>query len=184
MANLIQFRRDTSTNWVSINPILSRGEPGYEVDTGRLKIGDAILPWAQLPYIKTENLPPNAIGLLQNNGNGLLSWVTLPPGFSGNYADLTNKPSLATVATSGSYNDLTNKPSIPADINQLTDTSNLLVNVTRFNTVADSLFEFDFGPIGLVTVNTKIEWLLNSIDVDNGTIISPANLNHDAGTLI
>lgn len=29
--------------------------------------------------------------------------------FSGNYNDLTNKPSLATVATSGSYNDLINK---------------------------------------------------------------------------
>ena len=30
--------------------------------------------------------------------------------FSGNYNDLTNKPNLATVATSGSYSDLTNKP--------------------------------------------------------------------------
>lgn len=33
--------------------------------------------------------------------------------FSGSYTDLTNKPSLATVATSGSYNDLSNKPTIP-----------------------------------------------------------------------
>ena len=39
--------------------------------------------------------------------------------FSGNYNDLTNKPTvptlptLATVATSGDYNDLTNKPTIP-----------------------------------------------------------------------
>jgi hypothetical protein len=32
--------------------------------------------------------------------------------FSGSYTDLTNKPSLATVAASGSYNDLTNKPSL------------------------------------------------------------------------
>lgn len=31
--------------------------------------------------------------------------------FSGNYNDLTNKPSLANVATTGSYNDLTDKPS-------------------------------------------------------------------------
>jgi len=34
--------------------------------------------------------------------------------FSGSYNDLTNKPTLSTVATSGSYNDLTNKPTIPA----------------------------------------------------------------------
>lgn len=33
--------------------------------------------------------------------------------FSGAYADLTGKPSLATVATSGSYTDLSNKPTIP-----------------------------------------------------------------------
>ena len=32
--------------------------------------------------------------------------------FSGSYNDLSNKPTLATVATSGSYNDLSNKPTI------------------------------------------------------------------------
>ena len=37
-----------------------------------------------------------------------------PTLFSGAYADLTGKPSLATVATSGSYNDLSDKPSIPS----------------------------------------------------------------------
>ena len=36
--------------------------------------------------------------------------------FSGSYNDLTDKPSLATVATSGSYNDLSNKPSIPTAV--------------------------------------------------------------------
>ena len=34
--------------------------------------------------------------------------------FSGSYNDLTNKPTLATVATTGDYDDLTNKPTIPA----------------------------------------------------------------------
>ena len=33
--------------------------------------------------------------------------------FSGSYNDLTDKPSLATVATSGDYDDLDNKPTIP-----------------------------------------------------------------------
>jgi hypothetical protein len=184
MANKIQLRRDSSIAWNNVNPVLSQGEPGFEIDSGRVKVGDGIKPWNQLPYIKTENLPPNAQGILQNDGSGLLSWALIPPGFSGNYNDLTNKPNLHPVATSGNYTQLTNRPTIPTDISQLTDASNLLVNVTRFNTIADSLFEFDFGPIGTITVNTRIEWLLNSIDVDNGTIISPANLNHDAGTLI
>ena len=41
--------------------------------------------------------------------------------FSGNYNDLTNKPTLATVATSGSYNDLSNKPTIPTKTSDLTN---------------------------------------------------------------
>lgn len=36
----IQLRRDTAANWVTHNPTLSAGEPGFEVDTGKLKIGD------------------------------------------------------------------------------------------------------------------------------------------------
>ena len=36
-------------------------------------------------------------------------------------AEILNKPSLATVATSGSYNDLSNQPTIPTDNNQLTN---------------------------------------------------------------
>lgn len=41
--------------------------------------------------------------------------------FSGNYNDLTNKPTLATVATSGSYNDLSGKPTIPTKTSDLTN---------------------------------------------------------------
>jgi hypothetical protein len=40
------------------------------------------------------------------NGLGVIS------GFSGNYNNLTNKPTLSTVATSGSYTDLLNKPTL------------------------------------------------------------------------
>lgn len=36
-----------------------------------------------------------------------------PALFSGAYADLTGKPTLATVATTGNYNDLSGKPTIP-----------------------------------------------------------------------
>jgi len=37
------------------------------------------------------------------------------------YSDLSGTPSLAPVATSGDYNDLTNKPTVPASIDDLTD---------------------------------------------------------------
>ena len=46
-----QLRRATSSNWSSTNPILKGGEPGFENDTNKLKVGDGITPWNLLPYI-------------------------------------------------------------------------------------------------------------------------------------
>lgn len=50
MADLIQFRRDTSTNWASVNPILAQAELGLETDTLKYKIGDGSTAWNSLPY--------------------------------------------------------------------------------------------------------------------------------------
>ena len=50
MAYRIVLRRDTSTNWTTNNPVLLLGEPGYETDTARMKIGDGSTLWADLPY--------------------------------------------------------------------------------------------------------------------------------------
>ena len=47
----IQYRRDTAARWASNNPILLSGEPGYESDTGRQKIGDGTRRWSSLPYV-------------------------------------------------------------------------------------------------------------------------------------
>jgi hypothetical protein len=46
----IQIRRDSSANWFQDNPILGNGEPGYDWDLGKLKIGDGAQPWNALPY--------------------------------------------------------------------------------------------------------------------------------------
>lgn len=49
---------------------------------------------------------------------------------TGDYTSLTNKPVLATVATSGSYTDLINTPASITDISELPDTTNLLFDGT------------------------------------------------------
>ncbi len=46
----IQLRRDTAANWSTYNPTLSAGEPGFETDTGKLKIGDGRNAWSNLKY--------------------------------------------------------------------------------------------------------------------------------------
>lgn len=46
-----QLRRGKASVWEKNNPILSRGEPGFEIDTNRLKIGDGSASWSELDYI-------------------------------------------------------------------------------------------------------------------------------------
>ena len=55
MAYRIQIRRDTSSSWSNENPILSQGELGLETDTGKLKIGDGVHAWNDLPYFAGDS---------------------------------------------------------------------------------------------------------------------------------
>ena len=50
MASIIQFRRDTASNWTSNNPTLASGELGIESDTGQYKIGDGSTAWSSISY--------------------------------------------------------------------------------------------------------------------------------------
>lgn len=49
----IKLRRDTAANFSSKNPILGNGEPAYETDTKKLKIGDGTTAYTQLAYFST-----------------------------------------------------------------------------------------------------------------------------------
>jgi len=51
MANRVQLRRDYALNWTSANPILDQGEPGIEVCSGRMKVGNGTSPWSCLGYM-------------------------------------------------------------------------------------------------------------------------------------
>ena len=82
-------------------------------------IQNAIENVRQVPAVQSSD---NGKVLGVTDANGTIGWVE-PQAVSQVNADweategvaeILNKPTLATVATSGSYNDLTNKPSIPA----------------------------------------------------------------------
>jgi hypothetical protein len=51
MADLIQIRRDTASNWTSANTVLAQGELGAETDTSKIKIGDGSTVWNSLGYL-------------------------------------------------------------------------------------------------------------------------------------
>lgn len=86
MAAKIKIRRDTGANWTASNPTLADGEQGYDKTAKKMKVGDGVTPWDGLAYMGADS------------------------SFSGNYADLTNKPALF----SGNYADLAGKPDLTA----------------------------------------------------------------------
>lgn len=47
---VMKFRRGTAAQWTSANPTLAAGEPGFESDTKKLKIGDGSTAWTALAY--------------------------------------------------------------------------------------------------------------------------------------
>lgn len=75
----IKFRRDTSTNWTQANPIPAQGEPCYETDTGKLKIGNGSDYYSNLPYVS-------------DGGSS---------GGTTDYTELENKPQINSVELSG-----------------------------------------------------------------------------------
>ena len=50
----IQLRRDTSANWTTNNPTPASGEPCYETDTGKLKVGNGTTPYNSLLYYGSD----------------------------------------------------------------------------------------------------------------------------------
>ena len=115
MAYRIQFRRDTTANWTSINPILLQGEFAYSLDTGFAKIGDGTSTWTQLTYFGGTG-PTGPTGIVGATGStgpsvsvlGSTGYVFSPGasgiGFTGSgISNITSNGNYVTVTiTSGS----------------------------------------------------------------------------------
>jgi Major tropism determinant N-terminal domain len=67
----LKLKRATAAKWVQMNPILGAGEPGYEMDTGKMKLGDGTTPWTTLDYFIPQ---PD----VQDAGATLAEHITAP----------------------------------------------------------------------------------------------------------
>lgn len=47
---MIKFKRGTTKNWSKLKTPLADGQPGYDRDKQKLKIGDGKTKWDDLPY--------------------------------------------------------------------------------------------------------------------------------------
>ena len=85
----ILLRRDLSQNWNYNNPVLMSGEPGYEMDTRKFKMGDGQTPWSQLSYYMGVTGPTGATGITGPTG---ATGGYLEPIFIDNYSGTRLKP--------------------------------------------------------------------------------------------
>ena len=49
-----KFKSGTRARWIEVNPVLGPSEPGHETDTGKMKLGNGISRWLELPYVVGE----------------------------------------------------------------------------------------------------------------------------------
>ena len=121
MAVQFQIRRSTSTFWTTANPILAQAEQGYEIDTRKMKIGDGINHWSNLPYFPSDSSTFDAVIDPLINTIGTTAKVDF---YSGVIVSLT---------TTGASQTLQSPTSLLAGksflvVNNDTSTNNLVVN--------------------------------------------------------
>jgi hypothetical protein len=62
-------RNDLSSVWAEKNPILMLGEMGIENDTNKIKVGNGVNTWNDLPYVVSENIGKSNITIVENFGD-------------------------------------------------------------------------------------------------------------------
>lgn len=93
----IQLRRDTAANWSTNNPTPSAGEPCFETDTGKLKIGDGITAYNSLSYqggtpdnVVTTDTAQTISGQKTFTGTNIFKGKSLNVGDGSNYTDVAS----------------------------------------------------------------------------------------------
>jgi hypothetical protein len=120
--DLITFRKGIESQWISANPVLASGEPGYDLTNSILKIGDGVSNWVSLSGIGSTNVggsslssPVGVRGIISTTG--ILTNFAVSGGYPVGYLDLFQDgvklvSSLDFSATDGSNVTLSN--SVPS----------------------------------------------------------------------
>jgi hypothetical protein len=98
----MQQRRATSSEWDTLNPVLSVGEIGYDTTNDNIRIGDGETPWNGLPTVSGPpgpTGPAGPIGLPGSIGN---TGPTGATGATGTSVQVTG-PTAPTTPQSGNF---------------------------------------------------------------------------------
>lgn len=70
----IVIRRGTTTNWSSVNPVLSDGEITWDSTVSKFKIGDGSNTWMALPYVGDAVLAGKITAFTDPNTDRIVFW--------------------------------------------------------------------------------------------------------------
>ena len=178
MANRIPLVLDTTTSKIKELP------SGDNLNLAQSSIIDAINISA------TGTITANTLTVTNlNAAGGSIAAVAL----TNDYADLDNKPNLATVATSGSYNDLTdiptgvaadwntltNKPTLPTKLSQLINDTNYITNASIAITTDNVTNLAEVGRTGSYTDLIDASELVTQSQIVGGTLTVDVNNTGD-----
>lgn len=154
----IKLRRDTSANFTSKNPVLGIGEPAYETDTKKLKIGDGTTAYTQLAYFSsgggssdiTATLPIKIVdGVISLEVDG--QTIQIVDGkLHANLDELGNEVNDLSGRVTAAEADLMNKASkaeLAAKQDKLSPIAPLGINQTTISNVTDGTFLADASVI-------------------------------------
>jgi hypothetical protein len=90
--DLITFRKGPASQWISVNPVLASGEPGYDLTNSILKIGDGVSNWVALSGIGSSSVGGSSSSSVGVRGiistTGTLSSFTVTGGYTTGNLDL------------------------------------------------------------------------------------------------
>ena len=63
------FKSAEAAVWTAANPLLKEGEPGFESDTNKMKVGDGLNRWNdfELNWNRTDNRPYRGVSFREDN---------------------------------------------------------------------------------------------------------------------
>lgn len=172
----IILRNDTKANWASVNPVLSKGEAGIEVDTGKIKIGDGVKAWAELGY---ANVLPSELDTLNYGDMHKAVYDTNNDG-KVDSADLADRALLADNATMAEEAKVAGKLKTPVTIAGVAFDGSANIDLTKANiglANVDNTSDLD------KPISTATQGALDAIKgragvgVDLGTVDAKADAN-------
>lgn len=101
---IFQVKRGQSAAWFNSNPILRVGEPGFEIDTGKLKIGDGVTAWNDLNYLTDNEI--EKIQVLESTVSELKEIVGSESDNTGLFATINEKANIENVYTKNEIDNI------------------------------------------------------------------------------